>query len=115
MDMKRLSALQTAGIDTESALRRFGGNSALYEKFLMKFPQDDSFAQIGPALEQEDWAAALTAAHTLKGVSGNLGMDRLFRSCSEIVSLLREKNDAEAVKAYEKLQSAYEDVIRALK
>ena len=38
MDVKRILDLQRAGVDAEGTLGRFAGNSALYEKYLMKFP-----------------------------------------------------------------------------
>ena len=41
MGLKVLIALQSAGVDTEGALRRFAGNSALYERFLLRSPADE--------------------------------------------------------------------------
>ena len=73
MDVKRILDLQRAGVDAEGTLGRFAGNSALYEKYLMKFPLDGTFAKIGPALRAGEWDAALNAVHTLKGISGNWG------------------------------------------
>ena len=54
MEMKTALALGKAGVDTEAALRRLGGNSMLYEKILIKFLDDQSFSEIGPALSQND-------------------------------------------------------------
>ena len=39
-------------------------------KILRMFPQDETYKQIEPALQANDWAALLAAAHTLKGVAG---------------------------------------------
>lgn len=36
MEMKTALALGKAGVDTEAALRRLGGNTMLYEKVLIK-------------------------------------------------------------------------------
>ena len=55
MDAEYMERLKVAGVDTESAIRRFSGNSAMFEKFLRKFPTDDSFAQIEPPLESRDY------------------------------------------------------------
>lgn len=114
MDEKLMAALREAGVDIEGALNRFSGNGALYERFLRKFPADDSFGRIGPALAKENWPEALSAAHTLKGVSGNLGMDRLFQACSNMVTLLRQQNWAQAAASYPQVEDAYGLITRAL-
>lgn len=115
MDVKVMLALRTAGVDTDSALRRFSGNTALYERFLLKFPQDENFGKIGPAFAQGNWGDALTAAHTLKGISGNLGMERLYQACSETVSLLRSDEHERAADSYQEMENAYQQICEALR
>lgn len=114
MDTKMMLALEQAGVDTQGALRRFCGNDALYERFLLKFPADENFGKIGPALEGGDLDAALTAAHTLKGVSGNLGMERLYQACADTVAFIRAGKAAEAALSYGELAAAYAQVCGAL-
>lgn len=96
MEERTMIALRQAGMDPEEALERFMGSAALYERFLKRFPADESFQQIGPALEAGDWDAAVTAAHTLKGVAGNLGMTDLYRCCSQLVDHLRAGEHGQA-------------------
>lgn len=86
----------------------------MYEKILVKFLDDQSFSEIGPALDQGDYETALKAAHTLKGVSANLGMDRLTDACAEIVSHIRANEPDPAKSAYPELETAYQAVCRAL-
>ena len=86
MTEETLSKIQEAEMDVEGALARFCGNSALYEKFLGKFLQDDNFKKIGDAVEAGDSQEMLMAAHTLKGVAGNLGLNGLMEACAEMVS-----------------------------
>ena len=114
MEMKTALALGKAGVDTEAALRRLGGNTMLYEKVLIKFLDDQSFSEIGPALEQDDFETALKAAHTLKGVSANLGMNRLVDACARIVSQIRAEKTEEAKTAYPELADAYNAVCAVL-
>ena len=59
------TALKEAGADSDGALRRLSGNISLYQKILRMFPQDETYKQIEPALQANDWAALLAAAHTL--------------------------------------------------
>ena len=75
MDLNTILELKGAGVDIEGALRRFSGNSVLYEKFLKKFLTDSTFSQITKAFEGENREDALMATHTLKGVTANLGME----------------------------------------
>lgn len=114
MNMDTVLALREADVDVEGALNRFCGNSALYEKFLLKFPSDDNFPQIAPALARADVEAAMTAVHTLKGVSGNLGMTRLYDICAEMTGLLRTGKLSCAQERLPALEEAYARVCAAL-
>ena len=50
---------------------------ALVERFLGKFLDDGSFSELTSAMAAGQTEAAFRAAHTLKGVSANLGFERL--------------------------------------
>lgn len=110
-----LSAMHAAKVDVAEATARFCGNSSLYEKFLLKFAEDDSFQKIAEAKEAADLEGMLTAAHTLKGVSGNLGMKGLFEACSLMVNRIREGDQEGTAAAYPALEDAYEQVYKAIK
>ena len=89
MTNEQMKALKGGGFDLEKTIERFSGNVDMYERFLKKFPNDESFAQIAPAFAANNREAALNAAHTLKGVSANLGMTALYEACSNTVDLIR--------------------------
>lgn len=114
MNTEMMLALREAGVDTQGALRRFCDNAALYERFLLKFPGDENFEKIKPALDSGDLETALMAAHTLKGVSGNLGMNRLYLACTEVVGKLRQMEPEQAKTAYQELEKAYRQVCLVL-
>ena len=65
------------------------------KRFALKFLNDTSCNTLIDAIEREDAEEAFRAAHTLKGICINLGFDDLYRICSEITELLREKQDAD--------------------
>ncbi len=115
MDQTMEQQLLSAGVNIQEGVARFAGNDALYQKFLFKFLEDPSFDQLQAAVAAENWADALTAAHTLKGVSGNLGLESLFSSSAQVVSLLREQDPAGALAAYAALKDSYEEIIRILR
>ena len=62
------------------------------KKFVRKFSGDRSFDDLMTALEKGDVKAAFLAAHTLKGVSQNLGFDSLYRKSSAITEILRAES-----------------------
>ena len=66
-----------AGVDPDSALERFMGNEGLYLRFAGRFLEDRNYEELLKAMEKGDTKAAFAAAHTLKGVSGNLS----FTAC----------------------------------
>ena len=61
-----------------------------------------------------DPAAALTASHTLKGVSGNLSMPELFGLLTSQVEALRAGDWDKAAGLMPEIDRAYESVVRAI-
>lgn len=84
------------GADTEDALTRFMDNSALYERMLKKLPKIIEQAPVMPYVESGDLDEALSNAHTLKGVLGNLSLTPLFNNYTEIVNLFRDNKPEKA-------------------
>lgn len=85
----------------EECYKKFGGDysgvlgsEAFIKRFLGKFLDDESYANIFKNLESGNNEEAFRAAHTLKGVCQNLGLDRLFVSANTVTEALRNgKND----------------------
>ena len=65
------------------------GSEALLERLLDRFLEDRNFPSLAAALECGDTDGAVQAAHTLKGVCGNLSMNGLYRLFTRQVELLR--------------------------
>lgn len=68
-----------AGLDHQTGLRRVLGKKTLYLSMLRKFAtgQADSLDQIRTLLDRGDSSTAERTAHTLKGVSGNIGASEI--------------------------------------
>ena len=66
----------------------------LVDKFIRKFLDDQSYAQLCAAMEAGSRAEAFRMAHTLKGVCANLGLERLRASASALTEALRPEADA---------------------
>lgn len=87
--------LKENGADVEGTLHRFMGNDALFLKFILKFKDDQNYAVLKEHLDQKNYEEAFKAAHTLKGVSANLGLNPIFDRASAITELLRGKEASE--------------------
>lgn len=112
--MTFIEQLHALEIDADATLARFGGNEALLAKFLKKFLDDPSYSEVQSAWEQKQWDALERAAHTLKGVAGNLGMTRLFSLSNEMVQRIRRKEQEGLEKLYAELETEYSHVIAGL-
>jgi len=86
----------SAGIDTESALNRLGGNRKVLAKLLKTFCRDyaDTADKIRDALKSGDTELALNLNHTLKGVAGNLSANELWQASRELESAIKNNGSA---------------------
>ena len=89
------------GISIASGLGRVAGNRQLYTKLLCKFKdgQENAVDQIKAALQVGDVETAARLAHTVKGVSGNLGGDNLYQAASELEKAIKEGKNLDLVMA----------------
>ena len=81
------------GIDTAAGLKVVQNNVVLYRKLLVKFleTQAEFHEAFKNALEKHDPQAAAMAAHTLKGVAGNLGMKHLHQAAAALDLALKNE------------------------
>ena len=107
--------LEEYGADYQAIMGRFMGNEAFYLRIFSMFPKDESLTKLGQALSNNDYTAAFDAAHTLKGVTGNLGLSPLYQAVCAIVEPLRTgeaENDYPVL--YGMIRLEYEKVIKLL-
>ena len=84
-------------------------------KFLRMFMQDKSYVTLLDAMEQEDVKAAFAAAHTLKGVVGNMSFTALSEASINITEALRSEDMDSAKVLLPKVVEEYEKVENGLK
>ncbi len=89
MDRKDKERWSRNGIDVESALERFMGNEALYERFLRGFAEDKTYDALAEAIKAGDAKKAFLEAHTLKGVCANLSLIELLNPVNAVTEALR--------------------------
>ncbi len=108
---------QAVGGDAKVVLERLGGSEMLVRRFLAKFKDDKSYAELTEALEADNIEKAFRAAHTLKGVCANLGLQSLYAVASDITETLRPRAEGAVDAAKTKLpelQKEYDAVLAAL-
>jgi two-component system sensor histidine kinase/response regulator len=84
-----VAALQIAGVDTQSALRRTGGNPKRYEMLLRKFAESANVEEIRDAHASGDTVTAARAAHSLKGAAANLGATAVANSAADVETAIK--------------------------
>ena len=114
MTLERKNQLMAAGIQVESVLERVMGNEDLLERLLKKFPDEPHYSALCAALELGDAEQAVSAAHTLKGVCGNLSMAELYGLFTRQVDALRAGDLPLARSLMEQIASAYARVTAAI-
>ncbi|MGN0301700.1 MAG: Hpt domain-containing protein [Anaerotardibacter sp.] len=108
---------QLLGGDYKRTASRFPREGMLI-KYLLKFLEDGSFEELARAIEAMDKDAAFRGAHTIKGLSLNLGLESLARSASELTEKLRSDDsqlDEEAMALFGRVEDDYKNAVSVLK
>lgn len=88
--------------DTQFAVNQFSGKKELLlqilEKFINQYQHFDS--ELMNLLQQSDLGTLKQQVHTLKGVSGNLGMNALHQACKEFEVGIPHQPSDQAVESF---------------
>ena len=115
MTSQRRKQLEEAGIDVAAALERMMGSEELLERLLRKFLENQQYPALCAALKGGDTEQAVIAAHTLKGVCGNLSMVSLDGLFARQVDALRAGDLSLAQHLMEQITPAYVQVTAAIR
>lgn len=112
MDAEFRKRLEENGTDVETVLKRFLGNEAMYIKFIKKFLDDKSYESVVDSIEKRDFEEVFKSAHSLKGVTANLGIESVRSVAAQITDSVRNKQpeeiDAAQLDVYrQQLEKAY--------
>ena len=102
----------------ESALRIMM-NDALISRFIMKLPAGDSFQKLQDAMAANDAAGIFESTHALKGVCGNLGLNRLSAMAGDLCEEFRpgrprRLSDAEVAERMRQLEALYRQTVEQI-
>ena len=87
--------LRAFGADVDTGMARCMDNEAFYLKLVNSVKQEKKFDVLEESIAAGDLDAAFEAAHSLKGVLGNLSLTPLYEPVNEITELifkLKEQN-----------------------
>ncbi len=112
MDESFKRRLAECGADVETTLARFMGNEAMYEKFLKKFAASPNCGALEESIRDGNYEEVFKCAHTLKGVSANLGLDPIAKASSDLTEEVRGKAPQEVdagrvQEIWQRLQESY--------
>lgn len=106
--------LAAYGIDLPDAMSRMDDDEALYQRLAFKYLDNASFVDLEAAMAAKDYDAAYTAAHTLKGVSGNLSLATLYEVAAAVSDALYQGEYQAAEQMMSDLKAAHEKAVEGL-
>lgn len=103
-------------VDLDAALGRVRGNKGLYKRMLGMFTASEEFDAMEAALATGDFARGAEVAHGIKGMTGNLGLTRVFETSEQLMVQMRTgaPDDALVAQYHEALEKTREAVAQLM-
>ena len=89
-------------------------STALIARLVGKFAEDPSFSELERSLAAGEVEPAFRAAHTLKGISANVGFSGLYKSASALTELLRTGSLDGAAPLFGEVKAEYEKILSGI-
>lgn len=99
--------------DYKQALLRLHSDKII-KKFMMKFPGQCGYDMLCQAMDEKDYGAAFSAAHTLKGVCMNLDFTKLKESSSKLTEALRNGYSDDVPGLFMQVKDDYRQTVEAI-
>ena len=92
-DVPAIQGEHSEHIDSATAIARLGGNQALHARLLGRFAEDQGnfSARLKAAQARGAVDEMILLAHTLRGLAGNIGADRLGKLAGELEHCLKQQ------------------------
>ncbi len=105
---------ESMGADYEEVLGRLRSEK-LIQKFAIRFLDDKSYEGLMQAVADQKGEEAFRAAHTIKGVSQNLGFTRLYEASEALTEALRGQSFPVDEQLVRNVTDVYQETVAALK
>ncbi|MDR2516661.1 MAG: Hpt domain-containing protein [Spirochaetaceae bacterium] len=76
-------------VDEADGVKRVMNNMKLYVKLLTKFRAENNLNELNTLLNEGNLEKAQTAAHTIKGLAGNLSLIELHKKALEVETQIK--------------------------
>lgn len=102
--------MRLAGLDTAEMIGRFMDSENMFVRYLGLFFEsaDTVMPKLAAAKENKDYAEMLPAAHALKGLAGNIGLNGVYVPAKKIVDDIRADYFDDCGGDCESLMKAYD-------
>jgi HPt (histidine-containing phosphotransfer) domain-containing protein len=108
---KLLQDLKALDVDVDHTLDRFMNNEEIYLKFLNRFPDEKQLLELKHFLVKKQYDdTTLGVAHSLKGLTANLGMNKIFKLTVKIMNDIRSRDFDEIDSTFAELEKNYNDI-----
>ena len=87
---------------------------SMIERFIFKFLDDQTMANLRKAVAEGDIAVSFREAHTLKGVAANLAFTQLQQAASQLTEQLRPQHGTADAALMANVEKAYGIVVDAI-
>lgn len=104
----------TLGGNYDDIMRRMR-SERIARKFLLRFLEDKTFESLEQALNSGQQEEAFRAAHTLKGLSLNMGFTKLIDSSQRLTEAVRIELTPEAASLFQEVSSDYAKTVEAIR
>lgn len=104
---KILLDLKKNGCDVDGALSRMVDDEDLYLECLDEFIKDENMTNISKLIKTDDYESIFNYAHTLKGVSANLGLTQLYEKTCVLVEKLKVHDYEYLEKSFYEMENSY--------
>ena len=104
---------EAIGSDYNEVIGRLRSEEMI-KKFVSVFPSDENYKNFSAAYKNGDFEAAFRAVHTLKGLSLNLGFDKLAKACIPLTEALRGGKNEVTPKMLTDLNTAYNELTEVI-
>lgn len=108
------SILKENDVNVDEALNRFSDNKELFEKYIKKFPDDSSYKNLVIAYNDKNYEEMENSVHSLKGVAGTLGINRVYEPSCKMLTLLRQGNKEEAETVFPLIKEEYDKIVKII-
>ena len=108
--MLSVDKLKTFGANTEEGLKRCVNKEEFYLRMVNSALKGDQMEQLSAAIADKNWEKAFEAAHTLKGVLGNLALTPLYEPMSQLTEQLRAKTNTDCTALLLQCQSKWTEL-----